>query len=253
MHKRDITIILATSIIPGHPSTDMIDETIKSIRYHFPNNEIIMQIDGLRREQLHRKQDYDEYKNRILWKCLHEYKNVLPIIFNRHSHQSTMLKQTINLINTSCLLYVEGDAPLTPDVEIDWDKCLDMIEYEKANTIRFHFESSIPEPHNHLMFGLENGFMKTSQWSQRPHLSTIEYYRKVILPEVEDFAFIEDTTHGRIQDDISPYGVFSEDGWNKHKLWIYHPEGNIKRSYHLDGRQGTRKYTSDDLTWGYSE
>jgi hypothetical protein len=231
----------------------MIDETIKSIRYHFPNNEIIMQIDGLRREQLHRKQDYDEYKNRILWKCLHEYKNVLPIIFNRHSHQSTMLKQTINLINTSCLLYVEGDAPLTPDVEIDWDKCLDMIEYEKANTIRFHFESSIPEPHNHLMFGLENGFMKTSQWSQRPHLSTIEYYRKVILPEVEDFAFIEDTTHGRIQDDISPYGVFSEDGWNKHKLWIYHPEGNIKRSYHLDGRQGTRKYTSDDLTWGYSE
>jgi hypothetical protein len=253
MHKRDVTIILATSIIPGHPSTDMIDETIKSIRHHFPNNEIIMQIDGLRSEQLNRKQDYDEYKNRILWKCLHEYKNVLPIIFDKHSHQSTMLKQTINLINTSCLLYVEGDAPLTPDVEIDWDKCLDMIEYGKANTIRFHFESSIPEPHNHLMFGLEGGFMKTSQWSQRPHLSTVEYYRKVILEEVEDFAFIEDTTHGRIQDDISPYGVFSEDGWNKHKLWIYHPEGNIKRSYHLDGRQGTRKYTSDDLIWGYSE
>ena len=253
MHKRDVTIILATSIIPRHPSTDMIDETIKSIRHHFPNNEIIMQIDGLRSEQLHRKQDYDEYKNRILWKCLHQYKNVLPIIFNKHSHQSTMLKQTINLINTPCLLYVEGDAPLTPDVEIDWDKCLDMIEYEKANTIRFHFESSIPEPHNNLMFGLENGFMKTSQWSQRPHLSTVEYYRKVILPEVEDFAFIEDTTHGRIQDDISPYGIFSEDGWNKHKLWIYHPEGNIKRSYHLDGRQGTRKYTSDDLIWGYSE
>jgi len=253
MHKRDVTIILATSIIPVHPSTDMIDETIKSIRHHFPNNEIIMQIDGLRSEQLHRKQDYDEYKNRILWKCLHEYKNVLPIIFNKHSHQSTMLKQTINLINTPCLLYVEGDAPLTPDVEIDWDKCLDMIEYGKANTIRFHFESSIPEPHNHLMFGLEDGFMKTSQWSQRPHLSTVEYYRKVILPEVEDFAFIEDTTHGRIQDDISPYGIFSEDGWNKHKLWIYHPEGNIKRSYHLDGRQGTRKYTSDDLIWGYSE
>jgi hypothetical protein len=253
MHKRDVTIIIATSIIPGHPSTDMIDETIKSIRHHFPNNEIIMQIDGLRSEQLHRKEDYDEYKNRILWKCLHEYKNVLPIIFDKHSHQSTMLKQTINLINTSCLLYIEGDAPLTPDVEIDWNKCLDMIEYGKANTIRFHFESSIPEPHNHLMFGLEDGFMKTSQWSQRPHLSTVEYYRKVILPEVEDFAFIEDTTHGRVQDDISPYGVFSEDGWNKHKLWIYHPEGNIKRSYHLDGRQGTRKYTSDDLIWGYSE
>jgi hypothetical protein len=253
MHKRDVTIILATSIIPAHPSTDMIDETIRSIRHHFPNNEIIMQIDGLRSEQINRKQDYDEYKNRILWKCLHEYKNILPIVFDKHSHQSTMLKQTIDLIQTSCLLYIEGDAPLTPDIDIDWDKCLDMIEYGKANTIRFHFESSIPEPHKHLMFGLEDGFMRTSQWSQRPHLSTVEYYRKTILPPLDDLCFIEDTTHGRVQDDICPYGVFSEDGWNKHKLWIYHPEENIKRSYHLDGRQGTRKYTTDDLIWGYSE
>ena len=163
-----------------------------------------------------------------------------------------MLKQTIDLIDTACFLYVEGDAPLTND-DIDWEKCLDMFEYGKANTIRFHFEAFIPEPHEHLMFGLEDGFMKTSQWSQRPHLSTVQYYRKVILPPLEDFSFIEDTTHGRVQDDISPYGIFSEDGWNKHKLWIYHPEGNIKRSYHLDGRQGGRKYTSDDLVWGYSE
>ena len=251
MNKNDVTIILATSVIPNHPDTSMIDETIKSIRFHFPKNEIIMQIDGLRDEQIHRKDDYDEYKNRILWKCLHEYNNVLPIVFKKHSHQSTMMRQTINLINTSCLLYVEGDAPLTPDVEIDWDKCLDMLEYNKANTIRFHFESSIPEPHNHLMFGLEDGFMKTSQWSQRPHLSKVKYYKDIVLPPLEDKTFIEDRTHGIIQDDILPYDQFSEEGWNKHKLWIYHPEGNIKRSYHLDGREGTRKFTSDDDAWGY--
>ena len=49
MHKNDVTIILATSIIPNHPNTDMVDETIRSIRFHFPKNEIIMQIDGLRK------------------------------------------------------------------------------------------------------------------------------------------------------------------------------------------------------------
>jgi hypothetical protein len=38
-----------------------------------------------------------------------------------------------------------------------------------------------------------------------------------------------------------------------HKLWIYHPEGNIKRSYHLDGREGGRKFTTDDDAWGYKE
>jgi hypothetical protein len=253
MHKNDVTIILATSVLPSHPSTKMIDETIKSVRVHFPTNEIIMQIDGLRKEQSDRRKDYDEYKNRILWKCLHEYKNVVPIIFDEHSHQSTMMRNTIDLIQTSLILYVEADAPLTIDQPIDWQKCLDLIEYEKANTIRFHFETSIPEPHQHLMLGLEDGFMKTSQWSQRPHLTRVKYYKKIVLPSCKDKFFIEDTFHGKVQDDISPYGYFNEDGWNTHKLWIYHPKGSIKRSYHLDGREGGRKFTSDDDIWGYKE
>jgi hypothetical protein len=122
MNKNDVTIILATSILPSHPSTHIIDETIKSIRVHFPKNEIIMQIDGLRQEQSVRRDDYDEYKNRILWKCLHEYNNVLPIIFDEHSHQTTMMRKTINDIQTSLLLYVEGDTPLTPDIAIEWDQ-----------------------------------------------------------------------------------------------------------------------------------
>ena len=251
MNKNDITIILATSVLPSHPSTDIIDETIKCLRVHFPTNEIIMQIDGLRQEQSDRRDDYNEYKNRILWKCLHEYKNVLPIIFDKHSHQTTMMRETIDEIQTSLLLYVEGDTPLTPDEPIDWQKCLDFIEYEKANTIRFHFEALIPEPHKHLM--LEDGFMKTAQWSQRPHLSRVSYYRDIILPFSYEKTFIEDRFHGKVQDDCLPYDSFSQEGWDVHKLWIYHPEGHIKRSYHLDGREGTRKFTSDDDIWGYNK
>jgi hypothetical protein len=243
MNKNDITAILVTSILPSHPDTRVLDETLSSIRAHLPENEIILQIDGLRDERLNRKKDYDEFKNRVLWKCLHEWKNVLPVIFDEHCHQTTMMKRTIDMVNTSALLYVEGDAPLTSDQPIDWQKCLDMIEYEKAYTIRFHFEASIPVEHNHLMFGIDNGFMKTNQWSQRPHLSLTRYYRETVLPFSDEKTFIEDRFHGKVQDDL----------WSKHKLWIYHPEGNIKRSYHLDGREGTRKFTVDDDVWGYKE
>jgi exopolysaccharide biosynthesis predicted pyruvyltransferase EpsI len=253
MNKNDVTIIVATSVLPSHPDTKIIDETISTIRSHFPKNEIILQMDGLREERISRKLDYDEYKNRVLWKCLHEWENVLPIIFDEHYHQTTMMKKTINIINTAAMLYVEGDAPITPDCEIDWQKCLDMLEYEKANTIRFHFEAFIPKEHSHLMFGLEDGFMKTAQWSQRPHLSTVKYYKDVILPFSDDKTFIEDRLHGKIQDDILPYDEFDQAGWNQHKLWIYHPEGSIKRSYHLDGREGTQKFTKDDDAWGYIE
>jgi len=250
MHKRDITIILATSVLPSHPDTRIIDQTISDIRVHFPDNEIIMQIDGLRQEQKSRKKDYDEYKSKILWKCMYEYKNVFPVIFDKHSHQTTMMNHTIDLIDTSLMLYVEGDTPLTPDLPIDWEKCLNMLEYDKANTIRFHFEASIPKEHDYLMLGLEDGFMKTIQWSQRPHLTRVKYYRDVVLPASKYRTFIEDLYHGKVQDDYNSYG---EDGWNIHKLWIYHPENNIKRSYHLDGREGGRKYTADDDVWGYKE
>jgi hypothetical protein len=243
MNINDITIIIPTSVLPSHPSTKIIDETIASIRAQLPTNEIILQMDGLREERLARKDAYDEYKSRVLWKCMHEWNNVLPIIFDDYSHQTTMMKKTIDLVNTAAILYVEGDAPITPDCPIEWKKCLDMLEYDKANTIRFHFESVIPNEHEHLMFGVEDGFMKTNQWSQRPHLSTVKYYRDIVLPFSDEQTFIEDRFHGKVQDDP----------WDVHKLWIYHPEGSIKRSYHLDGRQGTQKFTVDDNTWGYTE
>lgn len=243
MNKNDITAIVPVSIIPSHPSTEILDETIASIRHHLPDSEIILQIDGLRPERKTRKDDYDEFKNRVLWKCLHEWTNVLPIIFDEHSHQTTMMKKTIDEVRTSAMLYVESDAPLVTDCDIDWEACLDMLEYGKANTIRFHFEAFIPEPHRHLMLDKEGQFLQTIQWSQRPHLSLVSYYRNIVLPFSSERTFIEDAFHGKVQDD----------GWETHKLWIYHPEGNIKRSYHLDGRAGTRKFTDDDLVWGYKE
>jgi hypothetical protein len=243
MGKDDVTIIVVTSVLPSHPDTTILDETIREVRMHFPKNEIILQIDGLREERLNRKADYDEFKNRVLWKCLHEWKNVLPIVFDEHSHQTTMMKKTIGLIQTSAMLYVEGDAPITGDRNIDWQQCLDMLEFGKANTIRFHFEASIPEEHKHLMLKKKGNFLKTIQWSQRPHLSLVQYYREEVLRVSDEKTFIEDKFHGVVQDD----------GWFKHKLWIYHPEGDIKRSYHLDGRAGTKKFTADDEAWGLTE
>jgi hypothetical protein len=243
MNKEDVTIVVPTSILPSHPDTKILDETIESIKFHFPESEIILQIDGLRDERLNRKDDYDDFKSRVLWKCLHEWENILPIIFDKHSHQTTMMKESIHEIKTSAMLYVEADTPLITDVEINWNECLDMLEHKKANTVRFHFESSIPDAHTYLMLERHGNFLKTIQWSQRPHLSLVEYYSNIVLPYSNDKTFIEDRFHGKVQDD----------GWDTHKLWIYHPDGDIKRSYHLDGRAGTEKFTDDDLVWGYTE
>jgi len=244
MHK-DITIIVATSVLPSHPSTAILDETIASIRHHLPDSEIIIQMDGIRAEQIHRKDAYIEYKNQVYWKALHQWHNVLPIEFDKHSHQSTMMAETFEYIKTPLMLYVEGDTPLKITKDIDWDACKKMIYDGDANTIRFHHEDVIPEDHNYLMLGVEKGFMRTYQWSQRPHLTSVLYYKETVIPGVASRTFIEDGFYSVVNCAYNDYGMI---GWNKHRLWIYYPDNgeHIKRSEHLDGRAGGLKYTGDD-------
>jgi hypothetical protein len=264
MNKNDVTIIIPTSYIPSHPSIKIIETTINNTRFHFPDNKIILQIDGMRSEQLNYKEDYDKYKDKVLWKCLYEWKNVLPIVFNEHSHQSTMMKKTIDLVKTPLILYIEGDFPLRVDRNIDWNKCFNMFQYNKANTIRFYVRERIPQEHAYMMCGQEDVFMKTVQWSQNPHLSFTNYYRDIVLPSIGERNYIEDEFHGKVQFDcrrvpnnkrnLEATYVFKIINWEAHKMFIYYPDNgqNLSRVLHLDGRQNTKKFTRQDESWPYT-
>lgn len=244
--KEEIMVIIPVSPIPGHPDTAMIEETIASIRVHLPNAPILVTMDGVRPEQEDRRGDYEEFQRRFLWKCNFEFKNVLPIIFHKHTHQSGMMRVILRNTDVPMLLYVEHDTPLTPDRPIDWDKCKDYIKSGKSNVIRFHFEAKIPKPHKHLMLGeVEDGFLKTFQWSQRPHLASTKMYKIIMeLFTSESNCFIEDKAHGLLQDLVNEQGMA---GWEKWKVHIYHPKGNIKRSYNLDGRKDDKKFEAEQI------
>lgn len=240
----EITVVIPTSPIRRHPDTSLIEQTISDIRAHLPDSEIIIGFDGIRHEQEYLRGQYDEFKSRMLWRCLHKYRNVLPIVYDAHMHQSGMMLDWLDRVRTPLLLYVESDTPLTPDRPIDWEKCVNYIYTGRANTIRFHFENVIPEEHHDLMLGSpdKHGFLRTVQWSQRPHLSSLVYYRDEVMRHFPATArtFIEDVFHGVVYNDWVNHGRI---GYNKHRLVIYHPpEGNIQRSYNLDGRGDEPKY-----------
>lgn len=247
--KDEITIIIPTSPIQSHPDTSIIEQTISTIRTHLPNSEIIITFDGIRDEQFYLRPEYQEYIYRLLWKINKEYTNVIPILFNTHQHQTGMLKEALKHVKTEKILYVEHDTPLTPDCEIDWNECNIMLNTNKADLIRFHFESHIPEDHKKLVFdpiykvNKNLGFLKTIQWSQRPHLTTKAFYERILNDyfSVDAKSFIEDKIHGVV---LQAYKNEQMQGWNKFKLWIYHPtDGNIKRSYDLNGRGKEQKYS----------
>lgn len=244
--KDEIVVVIPVSPIPSHPDTAMITETIASIRVHLPEATILVTMDGVRKEQEGMRADYEEFQRKFLWECNFVHKNVLPIIFNYHFHQSGMMKTVLNSIDIPMILYVEHDTPLTPDRPIDWEKCKDYIKSGKSNVIRFHFESKIPEVHEYLMFGeAEDGFRKTAQWSQRPHLASQGIYRIIMkMMSKESNCFIEDFAYGQFETLCREQGI---KGWEKWKVHIYHPEGNIKRSYNLDGRKDDPKFIDEQI------
>lgn len=239
--KEALTVVVPTSYIPSHPSTEIIDQTIASIRHH-TGSDIILTIDGLRPEHEEMSNDYTEYIRRLLWKCNFEYENVYPILFDSHTHQVGMMKEALKHVATELVLYVEHDTPLVTDESIDWQFLISAIMRNDANVIRFHFEAKIPEEHEYLMVHDKDMpyLVATKQWSQRPHLARTEFYRGIMRLFSENAnCFIEDFIHGRAQ----------EGNWDDWRIFIYSPDPiNIKRSLNLDGRAGGAKY-DDKQIW----
>lgn len=234
-----LTVLLPTSPIPSHPSTAIIEQTIESVRERLPSSEIILMIDGVRDEQEERKDNYNEYVRNLLWKCNHQYNGVYPLLFESHQHQANMAREALRHVRTPQVLYVEHDTPL--DGEVPFEEISQKIASGEANLVRLMHEAHILEPHKYLMLDEGNRFTRTAQWSQRPHIASTDYYRKIIDDHfpVTGRTMIEDKMHGVL---MNAWQTKGQAGWNEHKVWIYTPEGDMKRSLNLDGRQQDPKY-----------
>lgn len=233
-----ITVVVPVSPIPSHPGIHILEETLNSIRHHLPDSEIILTFDGVRPEQEDMREAYEESIRCTLWRCDHYWKNVTPLIFEHHQHQSGMMQVALHRINTPLLMYVEQDTPLVIDEPIDWTTITDFITSERADLVRFHHEAHVLDVHRHLMQEQDGAFWRTTQWSQRPHVASKQFYLNAMQHLSADArCFLEEKFAGVAQE---------QTGW---RLWIYHPDGapGIKRSYHLDGRAGGPQFTDSQV------
>lgn len=242
-----ITAVVPVSPIKSHPDTAILEQTVASIRHHLPTAEIVLTFDGVRPQQEDRRADYEEHIRRTLW-LAKSWGPVYPFVFDEHLHQTGMLRRVLDDIRTPLMLYVEQDCPLVTDEHIEWCDVTGPIERGQSNLVRFHHEAVIPKPHMHLMHDHESGFpgsyalVRTSQWSQRPHVASVAYYRRIMdcyfTPEAK--SFVEDKMHSVVQEAFKLDGIA---GWQQHRLHIYDPgSGNMKRSYTTDGRAGEPKW-----------
>lgn len=248
-----LTVIVPTSVIPNHPSTKILEETIDAVRSQLPDAEIIITFDGIRDQQKKRTADYEEYIRRALWLCNNHWHNVLPVIYDEHQHQARMLADVLSKVRTRYILYVEHDAPITPDRKIEWEALMKPLERGEADLIRLCHEELILPDYDHMMIDKDDVLMmgakmrRTVQWSQRPHLASVAFYERILRQHfhVESRTMIEDVMHGVVHNEFLKHGV---NGWYNYRLWIYCPDTDtlgIKRSYHTDGRGADPKYDMD--------
>lgn len=234
----DLTVLVTTSPIPSHPSTAIIEETVASVRDQLGDCEIVIVCDGVRKEQEDRRGDYEEYLRRLLNLCRREWTNVVPFIFDRHLHQANAVREVLSEIRTPLLLFVEHDTPLHG--EIDWPGLRSVMQSGGADVIRLHHEAAVLDEHRYLMIDdtpvdVEGvPLLRTLQWSQRPHLTRTSLYRELLTRffPPSSRTMIEDVMHGVVQDE----------GWERWRLWMYAPPGDMKRSLHLDGRGADPKF-----------
>jgi len=245
-----LTVLIPTSPIPSHPSTDIIEETVESIRAQdeLRDCEILIMCDGVREEQTVMEWKYQEYVRQLLWLANTKWKNVLPIVFDEHSHQGLMTRATLKDVRTPLMMFVEHDTPLIG--QTDWRGIANAVLSGEANVVRFHHEASVLEPHKYLMLDEEPRMvagvplLRTVQWSQRPHVASTEFYRWLINTHFGERSrtMIEDLVYGVLETHYREEGLA---GWDKFRLWMYAPPGDIKRSTHTDGRGGEPKYAMD--------
>lgn len=227
-----VTVLVPTSPTPNNPSMNHLITTIASIRDQLSDAEIIVMFDGVRQEQEHRRADYEEYQRQALWMCNHIWRNVTPLRFHDHAHQVGMTRKALDHVDTPLVMFVEHDTPLYGRIE--WDYVFDALMRDRLDLVRFYHEAELQSEHKHLMLDSDGRFIRTEQWSQRPHVATTDYYRRILLKHFTPRAnsMIEDKMHSVVQ----------TEKWARHRLAIYAPDGDIHHSTHLDARGEDPKY-----------
>lgn len=240
-----ISVVVPTSPIPSHPSTDVIDATIASIRERLPYAQIHILVDGVRDEQRHLEAVYWEYARRLCGR-VNSDPTIIPWVHHGHRHQSGMFRHVLQHLDTPYVLFVEHDTPLVG--EIEFENVVFAMEHDEVAMMRFHHEVAIHPDSAHLFLETEPRvgvpYLRTVQWSQRPHLARTDWYRDIMATYFgwESRTMIEDVMHGAVQTGHVGNPTALMKGWQQWRMALWAPEANLLRSTHLDGRGTEEKF-----------
>lgn len=229
--EKRLTAVITASPLPSHPDFEILAKTVESVRSRL-DVEICIAFDGPR--ETDDTAVYEEHIRRVAYHANHNWPEVWLYYTGRWKHQAGTLREVIPLLRPGALLMLEADTPLVG--EIPWADLVSAIYTDDFDVIRLHYDTKIHPDHRYLTRGTVRAhsrtFEKTVQYSQRPHLTSTRYVSDLL-------ASISPTARTYVEDAV--YGPIVNSPWEHNRIVIYTPPGDIRRSYHLDGRAGVPK------------
>lgn len=224
-----VTVVVPTSPIPRHPDTSLIEECLGAIRSYFPTERVIVACDGVRPQIENRRGQYEQYLRQL---TLVVNGNTEMAVMPQFCHQARMTRTVLERVTTPLVLFVEHDAILRANPQIEWDAIFNLIMLNEVNVVRLYNWEKCPwHEHDYLMRGqiVNYGvkFVKTVQFSGWPLVASTQY-----LTQLLDRCFAA-SSYGMIE--TLAYGRVAAETWEQNRIVIYAPE-NAHTFTHRDGR-----------------
>lgn len=245
--NNNLSILIPTSPIPSHPSTEILDETISNIR-KYTSARIIIMADGVHQSLAHRTEDYEHYKDNVATNIeFGIYGDCVMKEFSHHRHQSGMLKEVLPEIETDLIFFVEHDCYIGGGYIPFKDICEIVSDFDNnhygVNYVRFHiFDRVLPE-HKYLMLQDRPDYigdvplLPTIQFSARPFICKTKWFKDILWTYFNngERMMLEDRMHSIVQQKYKALG------FDTFGLYIYAPDGNMLHSFTSDGRKDDPK------------
>ena len=229
---KDLTIIITASYIPSHPSIEKIKDVIESLKYlNIDNYDLILSHDY--------NSDSDDYKKYLdnLKDYIKDKNNIKIVIRDTHGHLVGNIRNSISHVKTEYILVIQHDLPFIRNVNI-YDIISDMklnnnlkhVRFNKVNNNRCKDNSFDNKNNTYGQIIYKNNYEYTSTdgWSDNNHLSTLKYYKDIVLKECSDGGAMEHTLYGKIKnmEDHKYYGTYILGNKDDEPPYITHTDGS---------------------------
>ena len=242
--KYKFSVIITASFINSHPDIRYIKKVIDSLELgniNINNVNIILAHDGLKDYQLENNNIVERYSDYInsLNKYYKDYPNIKVVVRTNHGHLTGNVRNALQYIKTKYILIIQHDLAFSRKFNIkkiikdmEKNKELKHVRFNKRRNIKYKWDDD--NLFGNVLKCNYYNYTSTGAWSDLNHLTTLDYYKNIIMKECNDGISME----WKYRDKINNVNLINDkETHKKYGTYIFGDINNKSMIDNLDGRR----------------